>query len=313
MREQFLWTERYRPQKVADCILPDQYKKIFQKFVEQKNVPNLILAGTPGIGKTTVAMAMLKELGCDYIVINASKDGNIDTLRYEIQQFASSMSIIGEGRKYVILDEADYLNANSTQPALRNFMEEYAANCGFILTCNLKNRIIEPLHSRCTVIDFKITKKESQGAATQFMKRVENILKEEGIEYEKQAVAAVIMKYYPDWRRVLNELQSYSAIGKIDSGILSNIEETSINDLIKLIKEKNFTAIRKWVGENLDNDQGAVFRKFYENASNLVAPASVPVLVLLLGRYQYQAAFSVDQEINLSAFLAEVMAECVWK
>jgi DNA polymerase III delta prime subunit len=313
MREQFLWTEKYRPQKVADCILPDQYKKIFQQFVDQKNVPNLILAGGPGIGKTTVAASMLKELGCDYIIINASKDGNIDTLRYEIQQFASSMSIIGEGRKYVILDEADYLNANSTQPALRNFMEEYAANCGFILTCNLKNRIIEPLHSRCSVIDFKISKKEAAGLATQFLKRIEKILKEENVEYDKATVAAVITKYFPDWRRVLNELQSYSAIGKIDSGILSNLEETSINDLIKLVKEKNFTAIRKWVGENIDNDTAAVFRKFYDAASTLVTPASIPVLVLLLGRYQYQAAFSVDQEINLSAFLAEAMAECAWK
>lgn len=313
MREQFLWTEKYRPQKVADCILPEQYKKIFQQFVDQKNVPNLILAGGPGIGKTTVAAAMLKELGCDYIIINASKDGNIDTLRYEIQQFASSMSIIGEGRKYVILDEADYLNANSTQPALRNFMEEYASNCGFILTCNIKNRIIEPLHSRCTVIDFKISKKESASLATQFMKRVEKILKTESIEFDKAAVAGVITKYFPDWRRVLNELQTYASLGKIDNGVLSLIEETSINELIKLIKDKNFTAIRKWVGENLDNDQGAIFRKFYDGAASLVAPASVPVLILILGRYQYQAAFSVDQEINLAAFLAEVMAECVWK
>lgn len=313
MREQFLWTERYRPKKVADCILPDQYKKIFQQFVDQKNVPNLILAGGSGIGKTSVAIAMLKELGCDYIVINASKDGNIDTLRYEIQQFASSMSILGEGRKYVILDEADYLNANSTQPALRNFMEEYAANCGFILTCNIKNRIVEPLHSRCSVIDFKISKKDAATLASQFMKRVEKILKEENVDYEKAAVAGVITKFYPDWRRVLNELQTYASIGKIDAGILSNLEEASIGDLIKLIKEKNFTAIRKWVGENLDNDQSAIFRKFYENASNLVTPASVPVLVLLLGRYQYQAAFSVDQEINLTAFLAEAMAECAWK
>lgn len=312
MQDDFLWTERYRPKTVTDTILPPDLRKIFQQFVDQKNVPNLLLTGSSGVGKTTVAKAMLEELGCDYIVINASMNGNIDTLRYDIQNFASAMSLTG-GRKYVILDEADYLNANSTQPALRNFMEEYSKNCGFILTCNFKNRIIEALHSRCSVIDFKISKKDSVKLAEQFYKRVDKILKAEKVEYEPAAVAEVIKKYYPDWRRVLNELQRYSALGKIDTGILTNMQEANISELIKQMKDKNFTAVRKWVGENLDNDQNAVFRKFYDSASVLLSSGSIPAMVVIIGKYQYQAAFSVDQEINLSACLAEIMAECVWK
>jgi DNA polymerase III delta prime subunit len=226
--------------------------------------------------------------------------------------FASSMSLTG-GRKYVILDEADYLNPTSTQPALRNFMEEYSKNCGFILTCNFKNRILGPLQSRCTVIDFKVSKKDIAKLAGEFFKRVEKILKAEKVEYEPAAVAEVIKKFYPDWRRVLNELQRYSAVGKIDSGILSNMEENSIQELIGSMKTKNFTVVRKWIGENLDNDQNAVFRKFYDSAAQLMTAGSIPALVVILGRYQYQAAFSVDQEINLAACLAEVMSECVWK
>ena len=242
MQDVFLWTEKYRPKTVADTILPPDLRKVFQQFVDQKNVPNLLLTGSSGVGKTTVAKAMLEELGCDYIVINASMNGNIDTLRYDIQNFASAMSLQG-GRKYVILDEADYLNANSTQPALRNFMEEYSKNCGFILTCNFKNRIIEALHSRCSVIDFKISKKDSVKLAEQFYKRVDKILKAEKVEYEPAAVAEVIKKYYPDWRRVLNELQRYSALGKIDTGILTNMQEANISELIKQMKDKNFAAL----------------------------------------------------------------------
>ena len=221
MNEEFLWVEKYRPKTVEETILPAELKATFQQFVDQKNIPNLILSGTAGVGKTTIARAMLEQLECDYIVVNGSMNGNIDTLRNEILSFASSVSLSG-GRKYVILDEADYLNANSTQPALRNFMEEFSRNCGFILTCNFKNRIIEPLHSRCSVIDFKLSKSISTKLATQFFKRVEKILSGEGVDFDRAVVAELITKYFPDWRRVLNELQRYSATGKIDSGIFAN-------------------------------------------------------------------------------------------
>ena len=306
MLENFLWTERYRPKTIEETILPVELKAVFQQFVDQKNIPNLILSGSAGVGKTTVARAMLEQLGCDYIVINGSMNGNIDTLRNEILNFASSVSLSG-GRKYVILDEADYLNANSTQPALRNFMEEFSRNCGFILTCNFKNRIIEPLHSRCSVIDFKIGKKEMAKLAMQFMKRVSNILNSENIEFDKAVVAEVIQKHFPDWRRVLNELQRYSATGKIDSGILANLQQVSIKELVSMLKEKNFSGLRKWVGENLDNDQNSIFRQLYDTASEFLPPTDVAQLVLILGKYQYQAAFVADQEINLMACLTEIM------
>jgi len=306
MREEFLWVEKYRPKTIEETILPVELKAVFQQFVDQKNIPNLILSGSAGVGKTTVARAMLEQLGCDYIVINGSMNGNIDTLRNEILNFASSVSLSG-GRKYVILDEADYLNANSTQPALRNFMEEFSRNCGFILTCNFKNRIIEPLHSRCSVIDFKIGKKEMAKLAMQFMKRVSNILNSENIEFDKAVVAEVIQKHFPDWRRVLNELQRYSATGKIDSGILANLQQVSIKELVSMLKEKNFSGLRKWVGENLDNDQNSIFRQLYDTASEFLPPTDVAQLVLILGKYQYQAAFVADQEINLMACLTEIM------
>ena len=253
MLEEFLWVEKYRPKTIEEVILPVELKQTFQQFVDQKNIPNLILSGSSGVGKTTVARAMLEQLGCDYIIINGSMNGNIDTLRNEILNFASSVSLSG-GRKYVILDEADYLNPNSTQPALRNFMEEFSKNCGFILTCNFKNRIIEPLHSRCSVIDFKITKKDMAKLANHFFKRVHNILEIENVEFDKQVVAEIIQKFFPDWRRVINELQRYSATGKIDSGILTNLQQTSIKELIDMIKDKNYTNMRKWVKNNLDTD-----------------------------------------------------------
>lgn len=312
MLENFLWTERYRPKTIEETILPVELKAVFQQFVDQQNIPNLILSGSAGVGKTTVARAMLEQLGCDYIVINGSMNGNIDTLRNEILNFASSVSLSG-GRKYVILDEADYLNANSTQPALRNFMEEFSKNCGFILTCNFKNRIIEPLHSRCSVIDFKISKKDMAKLAMQFMKRVANILSLENIEYDKATVAEVIQKHFPDWRRVLNELQRYSATGKIDSGILANLQQISIKELVSMLKEKNFSGLRKWVGENLDNDQNGVFRQLYDTASEFLPPTDVAQLVLILGKYQYQAAFVADQEINLMACLTEIMINLDFK
>lgn len=310
VREEFLWVEKYRPKNIHDTILPDSLKKTFQTFVDQKNIPNLLLSGTAGIGKTTVARAMLEEVGCDYIVVNGSMNGNIDTLRNEIMNFASSVSFLNPGRKYVILDEADYLNANSTQPALRNFMEEFSKNCGFILTCNFKNRIIEPLHSRCSVIDFAVSKTDKAKLATQFMKRVENILKEENVEYDRPVVAQVIQKHFPDWRRVLNELQRYASTGKIDTGILVDLQEVSINELIKLMKEKSYTGMRKWVAENIDNDQHIIFRKLYDAASKFITPATIPLLVLAIAKYQYQASFSADAEINMMACLTEIMIEC---
>lgn len=309
MLEQFLWVEKYRPKTVAETILPAELKSTFQQFVDQKQIPNLILSGTAGVGKTTIAKAMLEELGCDYIVINGSNEGRlIDTLRNEIQNFASSVSFSG-GRKYVILDEADYLNANTMQPALRNFMEEFSRNCGFILTCNFKNRIIEPLHSRCSVVDFKIGKKDMAKLAAEFMQRACDILQKENVNYDKKVVAEVIMKHFPDWRRVLNELQRYSATGKIDSGILIDLDDSSFKQLIKYIKEKNFTEMRKWVGQNIDSDSSTLFRKFYDDASSLLKKDSIPPLVVLIARYQYQAAFVADHEINFMSFLTEVAAE----
>ena len=306
MNEEFLWVEKYRPKTIDDTILPVDLKATFQQFVDQKNIPNLILSGSAGVGKTTVARAMLEQLGCDYIVINGSMNGNIDTLRNEILSFASSVSLQG-GRKYVILDEADYLNANSTQPALRNFMEEFSRNCGFILTCNFKNRIIEPLHSRCSVVDFKISKKDMAKLALQFMKRVNFILNTENVKYESAVIAEVIQKHFPDWRRVLNELHRYSATGNIDSGILANMQETSIRELIALMKDKNFTEVRKWVKNNLDTDVNVLYNEFYDSASQYFTPDSVPMLVLHIATYQYQNAFSANPEINFSAFCAHVM------
>jgi DNA polymerase III delta prime subunit len=310
MNEEFLWVEKYRPKTIEDTILPCDLKKTFQQFVDQKNIPNLILAGGAGVGKTTVARAMLEELGCDYIVINGSLEGrNIDTLRVEILNFASSVSLSG-GRKYVILDEADYLNANSTQPALRNFMEQFSRNCGFILTCNYKNRIIEPLHSRCSVVEFKISKKATAKLATQFFKRLQTILEAEGIGYDQKVVAEVINKYFPDWRRVLNELQRYSATGSIDSGILANMTEASLKQLIKLMKEQNFTEMRKWVKNNTDTDVNYLYNQFYDTSAEFMDLQNTAQLVLILAKYQYQNAFSANPEINFMAFLVEVMQNC---
>ena len=283
----FLWVEKYRPKKIADTILPNDLKQTFTEFVNQKEVPNLILAGGPGVGKTTVAKAMLEELDCSYIVINGSMNGNIDTLRTEIKNFASTISFVG-GRKYVILDEADYLNPQSTQPALRNFMEEYSANCGFILTCNFLNRIIAPLHSRCSVIQFKIASSDKPKLASQFMKRVATILKNENIEYEQKVVAELILKHFPDWRRVLNELQRYSVTGKIDTGLLANITEVSMQKLLNAIRDKDFNTMRKWVVDHLDNEPAVLYRNFFDHAVEYFSPQSVPQLVVLLGEYQYK-------------------------
>jgi DNA polymerase III delta prime subunit len=286
-------------------------KATFQKFVDDRQIPNLILSGPAGVGKTTIARAMLEELECDYIIINGSMNGNIDTLRNDIKQFASSVSLSG-GRKYVILDEADYLNGNSTQPALRNFMEEFSKNCGFILTCNYKNRIIEPLHSRTSVIDFKIPKSAMPTLAAEFMKRACGILDKEGVPYDRKVVAALITKFFPDWRKVLNELQRYSATGAIDSGILSSIAEVSLKELMGYMKDKNFTNVRKWVGENADNDADVIYRKIYDQASQYVNTNTIPMLVLIIGKYQFQHAFAADSEINLVCCLTEMMLEVEW-
>lgn len=308
MLDNFLWVEKYRPKTIEETVLPKSTKSIFQKFVDQKKIPNMILSGTAGVGKTTVARAMLEELGCDYIIINGSMDGNIDTLRTKILNFAASVSFSG-GRKYVILDEADYLNANSTQPALRNFMEEFSANCGFILTCNYVNRIIEPLHSRCSIVDFKINKKDKEEMFIEAFKRLRKILKEENIPNDKEVLVSLLQKYFPDFRRCINELQRYSATGKIDTGILSNFVEVSLGKLIKAMREKDFTSVRKWVSDNSDMEVNSFFRKLYDVSNDQFTPIGVAQLVLILAKYQYQSAFVVDQEINTSALCVEIMMD----
>lgn len=312
MLEDFLWVEKYRPRSISEVILPADLKKTFQTFVEQENIPNLLLTGRAGMGKTTIARAMMEELGCNYMIINGSLYGNIDTLRTEIVAFASSVSLTG-GRKYVILDEADYLNPNSTQPALRNFMEEYSKNCGFILTCNYKNRIIPELHSRCSIVEFKISQQDKPELASAFYKRVMDILKREGVDSDPKAVAEVVKKYFPDFRRVLNELQRYSAMGKIDTGILSSFQDEKLKELTEMLKDKNFTGIRKWAGENLDIDSTTFFRKLYDTASVYLKPSSIPQMVLIIADYQYKAAFVADQEVNIVACLTELMVECEFK
>ena len=313
MREDFLWVEKYRPNKISDTILAPELKTLFQTFVDKENVPNLLLTGTQGVGKTTVARAMLEELGADYIVINGSDEGRlIDTLRTKIKNFASSVSLAG-GRKYVILDEADYCNAETVQPALRNFMEEYSKNCGFIMTCNFVNKIIQPLHSRCSVVEFKISNADKPKMASDFFSRVKTILKTENVSFEDKVVAEVINKHFPDNRRILNELQRYSVTGHIDSGILSNLSETNINQLMQLLKDKEFTAIRKWVGQNIDGDVAPMFRKIYDSISQYAKPTSIPQVVVTLADYQYKSAFVADQEVNFMAFLTELMVETEWQ
>lgn len=310
----FLWCQKYRPQRVKDTILPENLKKTFQQFVDQDNIPNLILSGSAGVGKTTIAKAMLEEIGADYIVINGSMEGRkIDTLRNQIAQFASTVSFQG-GRKYVILDEADYLNADSMQPALRNFMEEFSSNCGFILTCNFRNRIIDPLQSRCSVIEFRISKDDKVNIAAQFYKRVISILENEGVDHSKKAVAEVIQTYFPDWRRVLNELQRYAATGRIDEGVLSNKTSDNMSKLIKLMKEKNFTEIRKWVSDNSDIDSAVLYRQLYDILpTKLGSASSIADAIIILAEYQYKEAFVANSEINRVAALATLMVEAQWK
>lgn len=309
-REQFLWVEKYRPRTIRDCILPDNLKNTFQEFVDQDNIPNMLLSGTAGTGKTTIARALCEELGCDYIIINGSEESGIDVLRTKIKDFASTVSLAGKV-KVVILDEADYLNPNSTQPALRGFIEEFSKNCRFIFTCNFANRIIAPLHSRTTVIDFRLTKQDRPQMAAKFFKRVVDILNQENITHNPKVVAEIVNKYFPDYRRVLNELQRYSASGTIDEGILVNISDANLKELVSALREKDFKKMRTWVVNNLDNDPNVLFRKLYDTLMTEVV--QVPQLVLLLADYQYKAAFVADAEINLVACLTEIMAACEMK
>lgn len=307
-----LWVEKYRPQRIDDTILPEKTKAAFKKFVADESIPNLLLTGGPGVGKTTIAKAMLDELGCDYIVKNGSLNVNIDTLRYDISTYASAVSLSG-GRKYVIFDEADYLNAASVQPALRNFIEEYSANCGFIFTCNFKNRIIAPLRSRLSEVDFTIEQEQRPKMAMQFLKRVNNILDNEQVDYDQKVVAKVIQKHFPDFRRVLTELQSYSASGKIDEGIFVNLKQESLDELFKLLKTKNFSEMRKWVAKNSDQDMNEMFRRIYDMSTDKVELRSLPGFVVTLADYQYKANFVADLEVNMVAFLTEVMMEASFK
>ena len=309
--EHLLWTEKYRPKAIKDCILPDRLKKPFQEYVNQSNIPNLLLSGGAGVGKTTVAKAMCDEIGCDSLVINGSDESGIDTFRVKIKNYASSMSLAG-GRKVIIIDEADYLNPNSTQPALRNAIEEFAGNCSFIFTCNYKNRIIDPLHSRCAVVDFTLRNGEKAKMASQFMKRITNILVDEKIEYDDKVIVELIKKHFPDFRRVINELQRYSNFGKIDIGILAQIGDVPIEKVVTLIHEKNFKEIRKWIATN-DVDSNTLFRKLYDVLYEKLKSHSIPKAVLILADYQYKAAFVSDQEINTVACLTELMVECDFK
>jgi DNA polymerase III delta prime subunit len=310
---QFLWVEKYRPQTIDECVLPEALKNTFKEYIAKGELPTFMFTGTAGVGKTTVAKALCNEVGAEYLMINGSDEGRLlETLRVAITGFASTVSLT-DAKKVVIIDEADYMKADTVQPALRSFIEEFSNNCRFIFTCNYKNRIIEPLHSRCSVIDFKIEPKDKQLLAGTFFKRATQILKQENVEFDPKVVAELVTKHFPDYRRVLNELQRYSVSGKIDSGILVNTSQESYKDLIKFLKEKDFTNARKWVGKNSDSDTVGLFRELYDNSVSFLMPDSIPALVLILAKYQYQGAFVADHELNIMAALTEIMVECKFK
>ena len=312
MSKDFLWVEKYRPQKVADTILPSALKQTFQNIVNTGDMPNMLLTGTAGLGKTTVAKAMCKELGLDYILINGSEEGNIDTLRGKIKQFASSVSLQG-GYKVVILDEADYLNPQSTQPALRGFMEEFANNCRFILTCNFKNRIIEPLHSRCGVYEFNTSKKDLVPLAEQMLDRLKFILQSENVEYNSKVLIELILKFAPDWRRVINEIQRHSISGVLNTDVLLGSVNGNVKELTSFLKSKDFKKMRAWVVNNMDQDTVSIFRGLYDNMNEYVEPHSIPQLILIIADYQYKAAFVSDHELNVVACMTEIMANVSFK
>lgn len=308
----FIWVEKYRPMTVSDTILPASLKTTFENMLATGELQNMLFTGTAGLGKTTIAKALCRQLGLDYIVINGSEEGNIDTLRGKIKQFASTVSLEG-GKKVIILDEADYLNPQSTQPALRGFIEQFSDNCRFILTCNFKNRIIEPLHSRCGVYEFNTTKKQMAGLAGQFMTRLEQILAAEQVTADKVLLAEVIMKYLPDWRRVINECQRFSINGKLDTSIINTSDHNQYNDLLKHLKNKDFKKMRAWVVNNIDVDASAIFRGIYDRMVDSVQPTSIPQLVLILADYQYKNAFVADHELNIVACMTEVMSNVEFK
>ena len=314
MKSDFIWVEKYRPKTIEECILPESTKSMFQEFLNKGEIPNMLLAGPPGIGKTTVAKALCNELGVDVYVINGSDEGRfLDTVRNNAKNFASTVSLSSDAKhKVVIIDEADN-TGNDVQLLLRAFIEEFAGNCRFIFTCNYKNKIIEPLHSRCAVVDFSIKGKEKTQLAGSFFKRLQDILDAEGVRFDQRVLAELINKHFPDWRRVLNECQRYSVGGEIDSGILASFSDISVNDLIKHLKEKNFTEVRKWVVSNLDNDASSLLRRIYDSCYSCLLPQSIPAAVLVIAKYQYQCAFVADQEINLLAALTEIMIECEFK
>ena len=312
MNTDFLWVEQYRPKTIDDCILPDSLKTLFKSFIKKGELSNLLFSGTPGIGKTTVAKALCEELNCDWIMINGSEEGGIDVLRNKIKNFASTVSLSG-GKKVVILDEADYLNPQSTQPAMRGFVEEFHKNCRFILTCNFKNRIIEPLHSRFSNIEFKVNPKDKPKLATKLFERAVYILKEQNISYEDKVLAELIKKHFPDFRKLINELQRYSVSGTIDAGILVNVSDENLKSLLTHLKNKEFSDMRKWVVNNLDNDPVKIFRKIYDSMYENLQPETIPHAVLIIADYQYKSAFVADQEINLVACLTELMSQVKFK
>lgn len=305
---EILWAEIYRPHTVADCIIPDSLKKIFQQYVDKKEIPNLLLTGSTGTGKTSVAKAMCDEIGADYIFINGSLENGVDLLRTKVQGFGSSISFTG-GRKVIIVDEADNLTS-AAQLAFRGVIEELSINCSFIFTCNYRNKIIEAIHSRCATVEFKLESKEKQPMATAFYKRVVTILNKEAITFDPKVVQRLIVKFFPDYRKVLNELQKYSANGTIDEGILSKISEAKLDEMVGYLKAKDFKNLRKWVGMNSDNDSVMIMRELYDKMTDIFTPNTLPVLVILTGKYLYQAGLCADQEINLAAYLTEVMVEC---